>query len=548
MKGTNFEAGVQVYVNGVAALGVWPGTGTSASTVLVFQPPLSAVTGTVDVKVVNPDGGAVTLAGGFDYTSASLGGGSGGGSAPPPTTNGDTFPRLAYLAIGGTQSYNADYQKRAAKFHIAILGGNWEGWENNRGYTMDQVVKNVKAQSKVHTRVFEYVDLNEKANPQKINPNTGTNFKASDSEFSGYWTEVNNMRWWVFNGWNASNGCTGGSNGYGGCVITQDGEDSGGTMAVINMTSSAATDGGLNAYAWGANYVNNLLHAGKMMRAPDPDLDGFFLDNLAPHPYENGDWLHKGSSQSETDTIVDLAFRTGEKAYFDEMSKIWPTGVQFANMGLDSVATDNGVDFTPLKGVMSGGLDEAAIGATWSYEYWSGAARMQNVYRYTWDNIGGPKYIIFGHSHLAANGSDATGNGSGGSITSPAYQGMRYGIAACLMGDGYYAPTLPSGYVSDASVWFDEFDNSGAGEGYLGLPTQSWQTVAWSKGVWKREYQNGIVLWNPKGNGAQTVSLAGLGNLKHLKGTQVPSINNGAVVTNGSVTLQDRDGLILLRY
>jgi len=48
---------------------------------------------------------------------------------------------------------------------------------------------------------------------------------------------------------------------------------------------------------------------------------------------------------------------------------------------------------------------------------------------------------------------------------------------------------------------------------------------------------------NPKGNGPQTVTLET--SYKHLSGTQVPSVNNGQTVT--SVTLNDRDGVILLR-
>jgi uncharacterized protein with LGFP repeats len=58
------------------------------------------------------------------------------------------------------------------------------------------------------------------------------------------------------------------------------------------------------------------------------------------------------------------------------------------------------------------------------------------------------------------------------------------------------------------------------------------QTGAWSNGVWMREFQNGVVLWNPKGNGAKTVNVSALVS------------PNGAAVT--SVTLNDRDGVILL--
>ena len=518
MRGTNFETGMKVYVNGIAALGVWQ----SGTTLAVFQPPLSAVTGFVSVQVVNPDGGTATLANGFDYTSASLA--PGGGAA---TTTGDTFPRLAYLAIGGSQAFNSTYQANAAKVPIDIIGGDWEGWGSSLGYDKQTVIQNVKALSTVHTRVFQYVDLNEMY------------FAQSSSGFPTYWTAINNNNWWVYNA---------GTSG----TKTIDAEGSS-AQGVVNMaTYTADPTTGLGPYAWGANYVNNLLHLGTITGKgnPVPSLDGFFLDNLAAQPYEDGDWLHLGSSQSKSDTTVGTAVRTGEKTFFTEMASIWPAGVQLANMGLDSTGWDTGVAFAPLTGAMSGGMDEAALGVNWSYESWSGAATMQYVYKYTWDNTGGPQYLLFGHSHLQTNGVDAAAYDTSGNITaySPTWQGMRHGLAACLMGNGYYTPTGTSGYSDTTFLWFDEFDNVGAGVGYLGQAIDPWQTGAWSNGVWKREYQNGIVLWNPKGNGTQTVSLSGLGNLKHILGTQDAAINNGASVTNGSVTLNDRDGLILLRY
>jgi hypothetical protein len=516
IKGTNFESGVQVYVNGTIARGAWLG----GTTYITFEPPVSGPTGPVPVKVVNPDGGTATLANGWTYTTT-----TGGGS---PTTSGDAFPRLAYLAIGGPQTYNSTYQANAAKVPIDIIGGDWEGWGSSLSYDKETVIQNIKAQSTVNTRVFQYVDLNE------------LYFTQASNGFPTYWNEVNTMNWWVYNA---------GTSG----TKTIDAEDATGTKGVVNMATYTVDPlTNLGPYAWGAKYVNDLLHLGTYTGKgnPVPDLDGFFLDNLAPQPYEDGDWLHTGSSQSKSDSTVGTAFRTGEKTFFDEMSSIWPAGVQLANMGLSSTGWGTGAAFAPLSGAMSGGMDEAALGVNWSYESWSGAATMQYVYKYTSDNTGGPQYLLFGHSHLQTNGVDASTYDSSGNITaySPTWQGMRHGLAACLMGNGYYTPTGTSGYSDATFLWFDEFDNAGAGVGYLGQAIDPWQTGPWSNGVWKREYQNGIVLWNPKGNGTQTVSLSGLGNLKHIAGSQDTAINNGASVTNGTVTLNDRDGLILLRY
>ncbi|HEX4674579.1 MAG TPA: hypothetical protein VH209_04580, partial [Steroidobacteraceae bacterium] len=56
-------------------------------------------------------------------------------------------------------------------------------------------------------------------------------------------------------------------------------------------------------------------------------------------------------------------------------------------------------------------------------------------------------------------------------------------------------------------------------------------------------FDNGIVLVNPKGNGPQTVTLE-TSYLK-IKGAQDPVTNNGQSVT--TVTLKDRDGIVLLR-
>jgi hypothetical protein len=145
IKGTNFQSGVQVYINGTIARGSWLG----GSTYITFQPPLSTVLGPVPVKVVNPDGGTATMANGWTYTPGT------------PTTSGDAFPRLAYLATGGSQTYNSTYQANAAKVHLDIIGGSWEGWGSSLGYDKETVIENIKAQSTVHTRVFQYVDLNE---------------------------------------------------------------------------------------------------------------------------------------------------------------------------------------------------------------------------------------------------------------------------------------------------------------------------------------------------------------------------------------------------
>jgi hypothetical protein len=67
--------------------------------------------------------------------------------------------------------------------------------------------------------------------------------------------------------------------------------------------------------------------------------------------------------------------------------------------------------------------------------------------------------------------------------------------------------------------------------------------VPWQNGVYRRDFENGVALVNPRGNGQQTVQLEA--GLRRIAGNQDPAVNNGQAVD--TVTLQDADGIILVR-
>jgi hypothetical protein len=53
----------------------------------------------------------------------------------------------------------------------------------------------------------------------------------------------------------------------------------------------------------------------------------------------------------------------------------------------------------------------------------------------------------------------------------PNYRRMRLGLTTALMGDGFFDYEINTqGHGSLGLLWFDEFDNAGAGQGYLGQP------------------------------------------------------------------------------
>jgi hypothetical protein len=142
-----------------------------------------------------------------------------------------------------------------------------------------------------------------------------------------------------------------------------------------------------------------------------------------------------------------------------------------------------------------------------------------------------------------------------GVVDATDYQTLRYSLAFILMRNGWYvAGVRGSGFgdfidPNDPTTYpvFDEFWGGTLNlAGYLGTAASSAQgfeqTNPWLQGVWRRDFSNGIVLANPLGNGAQTVTLGG--TYYHLHGSQAPGINNGQAVT--SVTIPAGDGLVLL--
>ena len=494
----------------------------------------------------------------FNIAVTSAGTGTGTGTAPPPTTGNtgsDNFPRLGLLSTGGPQTYASSFQTFAAKVHLVIIGGTWEGWEKGAGYSKEQVISGIKSHSDVNTRVFQYVELNSLFD---------TTY-AGDNGLSTWYNQVAARNWWLHPSTTAG-------------TPVADPESS--QKWLVDMGPNVPVDPstGLSPYAWAANYLNNCFHLGRYSgTSAATSLDGFFLDNVLIDPSNgggnagNGDWLRNGSVQAHNAATTYSAVMAGEKSFYTYLQSVWPGSLQLGNAGNTfGLAVGNSYGSTdptlnsqilagtsPLSGVMQGGNFEHAIGKSFSVEYWGGALELQQYYQTAMANYGGAKLMLFSQGNVQANGSDPLTFSSGVPASySPAWQGARYGITAALMNNGYY---FADGGVYDEETvanrrWFDEYDNAGAGVGYLGQPVNGSagapQKGAWSNGVWMREFQKGVVLWNPKGNGAKTVNVSALVSpsghtgLKHIAGTQDPAVNNGRAAT--SVTLNDRDGVVLL--
>jgi Putative Ig domain len=530
----------------------------NSTTGLLSGTPAASSVGTYsNIVITANDGYLKGQLAAFKIAVTSAGTGTGTITPPPATgnTGSDNFPRLGLLSTGGPQTYASSFQTFAAKVHLVIIGGTWEGWEKGAGYSKEQVISGIKSHSDVNTRVFQYVELN----------SLFDSTYASDNGLATWYNQVAARNWWLHPSTTAG-------------TPVSDPESS--QKWLVDMGPNVPVDPttGLGPYAWAANYLNNFFHLGRYSgTSAATSLDGFFLDNVLIDPSNgggnagNGDWLRNGTTQAHNAATTYSAVMTGERSFYTYLESVWPGSLQLGNAGNTfGLAVGNSYGSTdstlnsqllagtsPLSGVMQGGNFEHAIGKSFAVEYWGGALEMQQYYQTALANYGGSKLMLFSQGNVEANGSDPLTFNSGVPASySPAWQGARYGITAALMNNGYY---FADGGVYDEETvanrrWFDEYDNAGAGVGYLGQPvggsTGAPQKGAWSNGVWMREFQKGVVLWNPKGNGAKTVNVSALVSpsghtgLKHIEGTQDRAVNNGLAVT--AVSLNDRDGVILL--
>ncbi len=394
-----------------------------------------------------------------------------------------SFPRLGGVEYGNPFDYNdATVQAQLAKQSIVLLN-DYPGMTMG-GESMKTVVSQIKAINP-NTLVFIYVQ----SDYQTPNP-------ASNDAWAAYDNHINNMKWWLYP--NTSNHSP---------VATQNST----TWYTINNSPNTPKDAqGDDSIDYQTKFdVSNFY-------TPNTNIDGFLMDNVMVQPNVAGDWYRNGTLLQPSDPRAQAALQSGYERYFSLVRSLMPGKYQIGNVAEwgQSGAVPSG-----YVNMADGGLMEAMIGASWSIEGWAGWQGMMNQYTRVMGAVSSPKLVIFNQY---------------GSPTD--YQSFRYGFASCLMNDAYYSFTNPSnGYTG--VVWFDEYNAN------LGQATTAPPTAAWQKGVWRRDFTNGIALVNPKGNGTQTVQLGG--TFVKIKGSQASSVNNGQTVT--SVTLQDRDGIILLR-
>jgi hypothetical protein len=392
----------------------------------------------------------------------------------------DPYPRLAGIMIGSPHNYtDLTYLKKIAKLDVAILS-IYPGWGGS-ATAMNSVATQMKAINP-RNKTFVYVNAHVLQSP-------------APSAWSEMHTKVNNQKWWLY------------QSGSGGTRVA----GSGTSRYVLNTTMYSPKDSsGKNFVQWFANYAVT-----KFIK-PNPAVAGIYTDNFTWKPIVDGDWNRDGKIDSKSNTTVQLWYRQGYRGYLNALGTAMPGKYRLTNLADWGLAEAQLAEYT---GQVHGGVIESIIGRSWSYESRTGFSGMMKAYRKTMGALAAPKLAIFTQA---------------GNVTD--YRAFRYGFTSCLMDDGYYAFNNDAKPYSGVN-WFDEFNYK------LGYATKPPQTVAWQNGVFRRDFEKGIALVNPKGNGTRTITLER--DYVKIKGGQAPTVNTGQVVRK--VTLQDRDGIILMR-
>jgi parallel beta-helix repeat protein len=453
-----------------------------------------------------------------------------GSPPPPPVPPGSfspNFPRLAADYVSPNIWGNSTYRDYLARNAVVVFT-HWNGAQASAGISMADAMRDIKSKVPVSLGAVPvhtiYIVNNE------VFKNDTATQRLRDKLLS--------ENWYLYDG------------AVGGTI--KDSSYGGGTHYAVNNTSWAPKNAqGKNWIEWYADLMVTQNVTGEAGNSPNPYVDGFFLDNTFWKPRTGlANYDHQGTgNESDSDTAVQFAQRNGLRQYFDYIRQIWPSArYQMGNtsdlqdpMGADLYASNFTPDTTriaPLAGVVDGGLaGEYILGTSLSREYQernNGATSwnvLRNEIRFLDAAVRVPALNIYSDREITADN------------TTQNWKNIRFGLGAItVLSDGAF-----DDQTFMTSSWLpDEYSNAGAGVGWLGQAVEGPQYTAWQNGVYKREFQNGIVLVNPRNNGQQTVTLPGtFKKITGRSGRSDLSINNGQTVT--TVTLGDRDGLFLLR-
>jgi len=411
----------------------------------------------------------------------------------------ETFPRLGGYHIGATPyegAYtNPEYQKQIARLDFAVIGSSLTA-RNADAAAIRQLNPNII--------LVKYTSLQSVSSTFLGYPEIKRN-KASAERGPN---QTNARDWWArdFSGNHVSNW----PNNW-----------------TVNITRWVKPDANGDRYPeWAAKLDYNRW-------IKYPAWDGVFEDAVywQPRTPSNGvsiDW--SGGQESDSNKIKS-EFRLGHQSYWNQMLRLAPD--KYIVVNHDWYRSENASalgrwDLPEFDQKVHGGVLEVVMRSSDLVgKPRTGWNTVMKYYERSMSYFLDPDLVLFIVSGEPNN-----------------YRFLRYSFATCLLNNGYF-DYAPIGNEQYGTVeWFDEFDLAGAADtNWLGRALAAPPEAAWQSGVWRRDFQGGVALANPRGNGIRTVTVEQ--GLRRIAGRQDQQVNNGRPADR--ITLQDGDGIILVR-
>jgi hypothetical protein len=390
------------------------------------------------------------------------------------------FPRLMGMNIGAKNYEDAGYQRDISGLDVVILGF-YRGWQPP-GHAANSTLamrKVVRAIKARNPRIL--VGQYTILNEVTDNPNDAATMDLRDKLYASHW--------WLLNAAGRKVQWTSQYSAW-----------------EINFTNWTRPDAG------GRRWPEWLAERDHTAYFRDiPELDIVFLDGVITPLRVTADWDLDKVDDNRTSPNILAAHYAGHLAHWNRLRALAPNALLVGN-------TDNDLANAQWRNQLNGGFLEGLMGERWSIETWAGWGAMMQRYRAVLQNTRQPKIVGF---NVMGAPDD--------------YRFFRYAYTSCLLDDGYFSFTDKSRGFSSVP-WFDEYDYK------LGNALSAPPNTAWDKGIWRRDFQNGVVFVNPTTE-TRTVNVAP--GLRRLAGIQDPAINNGSAVSR--LTLRPKDGIVLRR-
>lgn len=449
-------------------------------------------------------------------------------TTPAAAVSAKPFPRAGIWFGTGAQLTTAANDINAAQYGFIITEGDFPSAVPSAGRTRDQIVVGLKSHVAAGTKTAVLPIVVQYQNPP--------DFVVGGNNQNEWLAAVNTNNWWLYLTGSSGTKQTLGDGNLGYATPCHNGGNGG---SIAGISKDLAT--GLWPYEWAVQYLHDrYIPRGDGTRGlatgTDPAVmasshfDGLYVDNLSQYLRESGDWNRSGVNSGVPGTgeaAVVSALFTGQADIANRFRAIDSTRFIMANTAGFALTT-YGLDGTPMKGKFDFPQQQFVFGR-----------RIEQQWQFR--GSGAAAAVMAQYKSLIA--SSANGSCSLTMCCKPGdYQQLRHALCFTLMDNGYLqAAVHPAGardFVdpNDLTTYpvCDEFwCGTRAVGGHLGnpLPTAQGavQTGPWQGTIWRRDYDNGIVLVNMGQASSGPFALGG--TYWHLRTTTGQAINNAASAT-----------------